>query len=424
VSKPAIVVQGVSKRFRIYKRAADLVWELLTGRIRHREFTALDAVTFSIARGEIVGIIGRNGAGKSTLLKIIAEMLEPSAGRVEVNGRISAILELGSGFNPEYTGRENIYIGGLCLGLRREDIRAREADIIAFSELEAFIDQPFKTYSSGMQARLTFSVAVSINPDILIVDEALSVGDAKFQRKCLRKFEDFRASGATVLFVTHQSGMVEAICNRAIYLASGAVAFDGPPGEAVAQYFQDLFGQEKEATCPGKSPAVEEQAKAIEARRPPEKVERRYGTGEVTITHWGLHDEGGAPTSICLSGATYRLFCDAHCNVESIEDLQIGIGVCTRTGIVLAAHNSAKHRVRLPPMRKGDIVRVTLDVNMNLGPGDYFVTFGAWSLHAERHYDRRVDAFHFSVRAEPGLEQSLVNLRPRYSATKLMVETA
>jgi ABC-type polysaccharide/polyol phosphate transport system ATPase subunit len=424
VSDPAIVVQSVSKRFRIYERAADLAWEVLTGRPRHREFTALDAVTFSIARGEIVGIIGRNGAGKSTLLKIIAEILEPSTGRVEVNGRLSAILELGSGFNPEYTGRENIYLGGLCLGLRREDIRAREADIIAFSELEAFIDQPFKTYSSGMQARLTFSVAVSINPDILIVDEALSVGDAKFQRKCFRKFEDFRASGATILFVTHQSGVVEAICDRAIYLANGTVAFDGPPGEAVARYFQNLFGQETEPTCTGKESSVEAQAKAVEACNLSAKAERRYGTGEVTITQWGLHDEGGAPTSICLSGEPYRLFCDARCNVESIEGLEIGIGVNTKTGIVLAAHNSAKHRVRLPPMRKGDVIRVTLDMNMNLGPGDYFVTFGAWSLHAERHYDRRVDAFHFSVRAEPELDLSLVNLRPRYRATKLMVETA
>ena len=424
MSEPAIVVQRLSKRFRIYERAADLVWEVLTGRRRHREFTALDAVTFSIARGEIVGIIGRNGAGKSTLLKIIAETMEPSAGRVEVNGRISAILELGSGFNPEYTGRENIYLGGLCLGLRREEIRAREADIIAFSELEAFIDQPFKTYSSGMQARLTFSVAVSINPDILIVDEALSVGDAKFQRKCFRKFEEFRASGATILFVTHQSGVVEAICNRAIYLASGAVAFDGPPGEAVAQYFQDLFGQEKETTGPGKAPAVEEQANGVEAQKLPEKVERRYGTGEVTITHCGLHDQGGASTTMCLSGATYRLYCDAHCNIESIEGLQIGIGVSTRTGILLAAHNSVKHRVHMPPMRKGDVVRVTLDVTMNLGPGDYFVTFGAWSFQAEKPFDRRVDALHFSVRAGPELERCLVNLKPRYMATKLMVETA
>jgi lipopolysaccharide transport system ATP-binding protein len=424
VSNPAILVQCVSKRFRIYERAADLAWEVLTGRPRHREFTALDAVTFSIARGEIVGIVGRNGAGKSTLLKIIAEILEPSTGRVEVNGRLSAILELGSGFNPEYTGRENIYLGGLCLGLRREDIRAREADIIAFSELEAFIDQPFKTYSSGMQARLTFSVAVSINPDILIVDEALSVGDAKFQRKCFRKFEEFRASGATILFVTHQSGVVEAICDRAIYLANGTVAFDGPPGEAVAQYFQNLFGPEKEPICQGKKSSVEAQTQAVEARNPSAKAERRYGTGEVTITQCGLHDAGGASTSICLSGEPYRLFCDARCNVEKMEGLEIGIGVNTKTGIVLAAHNSAKHRVRLPPMRKGDVIRVTLDMNMNLGPGDYFVTFGAWSLHAERHYDRRVDAFHFSVRAEPELDLSLVNLRPRYSATKLTVETA
>lgn len=424
MSEPAIALRNLSKTFRVFQHPVDMMWEVMLGRPRHRDFDALKAISFQIEKGAVVGLIGRNGAGKSTLLRIIAGTLDATAGKVEVNGRISAILELGTGFNPDYTGRENIYLGGLCLGLSRREIEAREANIIAFSELEDFIDQPFKTYSSGMQARLTFAVAVSVNPDILIVDEALSVGDAKFQRKCFRQFEEFRDAGVTILFVTHQTAFVESICDRAIYLSGGTVAADGPPRETVGQYLQDLFGAETGAVSHEEPAPKVAQASALAESKTPITEARRYGTGEATIVHFGLLDSLGNAASVCISGEAYSLVCDVRCNVDFIDDLHVGFGITTATGITLMAHNSLKSRTPVPSMTTGNVLRFRLDVSMNLGPGDYFVTFGAWGLLADKHYDRRVDALHFSVRGERGLESSIVNMRPLYSVIDLNATAA
>jgi len=407
----ALIVRELRKAFRVYNKPADMVRELLTGRAHHRDFLALQGITFEVPRGSVVGLIGRNGAGKSTLLRIIAGTLDPTSGDIAVDGRISAILELGTGFNPEYTGRENIYLGGLCLGLSRTEIKARESEIIAFSELEEFIDRPFKTYSSGMQARLTFAVAVSVEPDILIVDEALSVGDAKFQRKCFRKFEEFRQAGVTILFVTHQTAIVESICDRVIYLSGGQVVADGAPREVVGQYLEDLFGAEAAKQA--------QRADGGQAAEAGVGGARRYGTGEVVIERFGLLDPDGLPASTCESGQKYTVFCDVRCVAERVDDLHIGIGFTTTTGISVAAYNSLKHRTEVPPMMKGEAISVRLDVTMNLGPGPYFVTFGAWGVFADKHYDRRTDALQFTVHARPELELSLVNLEPTYRVLKL-----
>ena len=233
-----ISVQNVSKLYRLYDSPAGRLKEiLLRGRRKyHRDFWALENVSLEVPTGEAVGIIGRNGAGKTTLLQIIAGVLQPTAGEVRVEGRVTALLELGSGFNPEYTGRENILLSGQILGFTEEEMARRMDVIVQFAELEAFVDQPVKTYSTGMLMRLAFASAIHVDPDVLIVDEALSVGDVYFQRKSLDRMEYFRKAGKTVLFVSHDPGLIQRFCTSALWIEGGKVAMTGNAREVVTAY--------------------------------------------------------------------------------------------------------------------------------------------------------------------------------------------
>ena len=241
-------VKNVSKCFEMYEKPVHRLYQTLFAGHRkfYKEFWALKDISFEVRKGECVGIIGRNGAGKSTLLQIITGTLAPTTGEVKLKGRVAALLELGSGFNPEFTGRENVYLNGSILGLTREEIDARYDEILAFADIGEFIDQPVKTYSSGMMVRLAFAVQVMVDPDVLIVDEALAVGDAAFQRKCYARMDTLQARGTTILLVTHDTETVKQRCNRAIFLKSGTVFTDGPAEEVVAEYMRFLFPKEFE----------------------------------------------------------------------------------------------------------------------------------------------------------------------------------
>ena len=237
---PVIRVENVTQRFRLIHERPDSLRELFTKFFRHKsefhDFEALKDVSFNVQPGEMVGLVGRNGSGKSTLLKVVAGVYQPTFGQVEVHGSIAPMIELGAGFHGELTGRENVLMNGLLMGFTKRDMQAREKAIIDFADIGEFIDSPVKQYSSGMYTRLAFAVATEVNPDILVVDEILAVGDTAFQQKCLERLENFRRSGKTILFVTHSLGQVVAHCDRAIYLEKGRIVADGDPEQIVDLY--------------------------------------------------------------------------------------------------------------------------------------------------------------------------------------------
>lgn len=237
----AISIKNLVKIYKVYRHPANMLKEMIFRINAHQDFVALENISFEVKKGEVVGIIGRNGSGKSTLLKIIAGLLDKTSGEIEINGKVSVILDLGLGFNPEHTGRENIYNGAMILGMHKEEIDRKVKSIIEFSELEDFIDQPFKTYSAGMQARLTFSVASAIEPEILIIDEALAAGDMFFVTKCMEKITEMCRSGATVLFVSHSLPLIQQLCQRAIYLEKGEIVKDGPAFDVCQAYDQSIM---------------------------------------------------------------------------------------------------------------------------------------------------------------------------------------
>lgn len=300
-NEAAISVSGLTKNFKVYKSPRDLIVELVTRKNRHTNFVALSDLNFTIAKGEVVGVIGRNGAGKSTLLKILAGTLDASSGDVSVDGKISAILELGSGFDPQRSGRDNIYLGGMCLGMSRAELELREREIIDFSELDEFIDQPFKTYSSGMQARLTFAVASHVEAEILIIDEALAAGDAIFVQKCLKRIKKICLSGTTVLFVSHSLYMVEDLCQSALWLSCGKIEMAGDAAKVCKAYHQWCL---EEADVRNRQ-LNESQLRRV--RDAGEKGKVKKQTGGAWISNVRILDSNGVEKSAFLVGEDFSI---------------------------------------------------------------------------------------------------------------------
>ena len=282
----AITVDHVSRRFRVYPQPVRTLKEMLVarGRAKGRDVEALTDVSFAVEPGEAVGLIGRNGSGKTTLLKIVAGIIKPTDGRVAVGGRIGSLLELGAGFHPEFTGRENVYLNGSILGLKREVIRRHMAEIEAFSELERFMELPVRTYSSGMVMRLGFAVAAHLDVDVLLLDEVFAVGDEEFQRKCFGKIHEFKQRGGTIVFVSHDAAAVERLCTRAVLLRHGRLEFDGPVREAITRYHAMLADERN----------PEERGAGLS----------EYGSGELRIAEARLLGPDGAERNQFSPGET------------------------------------------------------------------------------------------------------------------------
>lgn len=381
MSETAIRVADVTKIYKLYDNPKDRLKESLglTRKKCYQEHYALNHINFEVKKGETVGIIGTNGSGKSTMLKLITGVLTPSSGEIQVDGRISALLELGAGFNMEYTGIENIYLNGTMIGFSRNEIDEKMQEILDFADIGEFVHQPVKSYSSGMFVRLAFAVAININPEILIVDEALSVGDVFFQAKCYRKFEEFKQQGKTILFVSHDLGSITKYCDRAILLNKGEKIFEGTPKETVDIYKKVLVNQfepseletDEDANDITKFSKDKDWKKSIQVN--PELIE--YGEKSAEIIDYALLDENGLITNTFMKGTGFsvRMKIQAH---KEVKEPIFAFTIKNLQGIELTGTNTTYEKAEVPPMEPGDIREVTFTQRLDLQGGEYLVSLG------------------------------------------------
>ena len=384
--KPVIRVSNVTKNYRLYRRQRDRLWESLglDFKKNYKEKHALNGVSFEVNRGETVGIIGTNGSGKSTMLKLITGVLTPTSGAIEVEGRISALLELGAGFNMEYTGIENIYLNGTMIGFSREEIDQRLQSIIEFADIGDYINQPVKSYSSGMFVRLAFAVAINIDPEILIVDEALSVGDVFFQSKCYRKFEEFKRDGKTILFVSHDLSAISRYCDRAVLLNQGDKVYEGTPKEAIDIYKKVLVDQFHKGTGTadaGGNSGEETEDRAGEGKKlwkdhfpvNPSLVE--YGEKNAEIIDYGLYDEKGLPTSNFIKGSVFTVKMRILARETVLEPI-FAFTIKNLKGIEICGTNTTMEKVPVETMKEGDEHVVAFTQKIDLQGGEYLLSLG------------------------------------------------
>jgi lipopolysaccharide transport system ATP-binding protein len=457
-SEIAIRVDKLSKCFQVYAQPHDRLKQSILPRLQraigatakkyHRDFWALKEVSFEVRKGETVGIIGRNGSGKSTLLQLICGTLNPTGGSIEAHGRIAALLELGSGFNPEFTGRENVYLNAAVLGLSRQETDARFADIAAFADIGEFIEQPVKTYSSGMLVRLAFAVAINVDPEILIVDEALSVGDELFQRKCFSRIEAIRANGATILFVSHSGAQIVELCDRAVLLDSGENIAQGMPKKVVGQYQKLLYapadkrailreqirqgGAGHDAALPdadagAAAGTVDDEVRLTESYDPslvPSST-IEYESHGAYIENPHIVDQRGRQVNSLIAGNRYRYRYQVRFD-RSANNVRFGMLIKTVSGLELGGAQSAiALKDSLATVAAGTTYRVEFAFVAALNAGTYFLNAGVMgSTHGDDGYlHRLIDVAMFRVMPDslrlltgimdfscvPGIEEVVVN---------------
>jgi len=395
----AITVRNVSKNFRLYNdRNQSLKATFSRGRrARYEDFRALDDVSLEIEQGTTYGLIGENGSGKSTLLKCMARILRPEKGSIEVVGKVSALLELGAGFHPELSGRENVFLNAAILGLSGKEVTRKFDEIVEFAGLEQFIDSPVKNYSSGMYVRLGFSVAINVDPDVLLVDEVLAVGDEQFQRRCNEKFSEMRDSGKTIVVVSHGMSAMRTICDRVAWLEHGVVQQIGDAGEVIDNYIAEVQTDRQEDD---------------------EGLGARWGSGEAVIDHVEIVDRDRRPTNRINTGdaVTVRIHFDAH---EPIDRPVFGFAIFTLEGVLVTGPNTREAGLECARIDGNGVIELTID-RMLLLPGTYDVTVSLYD-HAITHpYDFRQKVLRFDVEAGTPHETfgGVVSLAGRWAVTE------
>ena len=405
--EPAIEVQDVRKIYKLYDKPQDRIKEAfgLGKKQIYKPHYALNGVSLTIYRGETVGIIGTNGSGKSTILKIITGVLNPTEGQVQVNGRISALLELGAGFNMEYNGIENVYLNGTMMGFSEKEIEAKMPEILEFADIGDYVYQPVKTYSSGMFVRLAFAVAINIEPEILIVDEALSVGDVFFQAKCYHKFEEFKQKGKTIVFVSHDLSSISKYCDRVFLLNKGTLLGEGSPKEMIDAYKRVLVGQyeipdrqenhdllnddELRRAAAGAGGA------GVDAQNP-DLLE--YGTKQAQILEYYLTDDAGVRTSAVIKGSSFTLHMKVRIN-EHIPGPIFAFSIKNVQGTEITGTNSMIEKAFLDCAEAGQIKDVTFTQKMSLQGGEYLLSLGVTGYNGDTFevYHRLYDVLNITV---------------------------
>lgn len=407
----AIRVKNVTKRYKLFDKNGDRVRDALglSGKKKlYKDYYALRDVSFDIKKGETVGIIGVNGAGKSTILKIITGVLNPTEGEVEINGRISALLELGAGFNSDYTGLQNVYLNGTMMGFTKEEVDAKLQAILDFADIGDFINQPVKTYSSGMFVRLAFAVAINIDPEILIVDEALSVGDVFFQNKCFHKFEEFRQAGKTILFVSHDLGSIRKYCDRTVLLDHGIKLEEGETSDVVDTFKRVLVGQYEPKA--GESVKADLQTADITPEASDEEWKSNYaqnpdcdcyGDLKAEIIDFAIIDSRGKYTNVLIKGEPFQIKVKIKAN-EDLEDPISSFTIKTLKGTDITGTNTKFEHHDIGPMKTGEIRIITFTQNMNLQGGQYLLSLGCTRYVSDelRVYNRLYDIINLSVVSE------------------------